>query len=265
MKAGGLTRLLHERNASHAISASAADSSAVEVSARCFAACSRFTLRRAERLTLNKSRLVGARRSPKGGYCTSARAISGLSPTLWRTCRVLAGPTRLQLLDQVQAKPQRTVSELAARTGIKLSRASQELRRLHSRGLLQAVRSGRRVHYRAAPDPHVRSAKPLLEAICFSLRHQPSTAIAEVSRIASGFAHPRRLLIAQALLGHPRTRDELLALTHIPCVSLMRHLRLLRARGLATRAEHAYRLPLDSHPMLRCLGHLIKELPLAGE
>ena len=73
-----LTRLLHERGIAHAISALAAETSAAKVSARCYAACSRLTLRRAERRILSKPRLVGARRSPKGGHCTSTRAMSGL-------------------------------------------------------------------------------------------------------------------------------------------------------------------------------------------
>ena len=185
----------------------------------------------------------------------------GLSPTLWRTCRVLAGPTRLRLLDLVRAKPLRTVSELADRAGLKLSRASQELRRLHSRGLLQAVRSGRQVQYQAAPDPLVRSAKPLLEALNCSLqRHSP----AECVRIASAFSHPRRLLLARVLMGHPRTPEELLAMTGIPRVSLMRHLRALRSRGLVAREGRVFYLQPDPHPLARCLGLLIREITLAG-
>ena len=88
-----------------------------------------------------------------------------LHPTLWRTCRVLAGSTRLNLLRLVVATPGHTVSRLAEEAGIGLSRASQELRRLQSRGLLRATRTGSFVHYRPEPDPQVPDAKPLLLAM----------------------------------------------------------------------------------------------------
>ena len=40
-----------------------------------------------------------------------------LHPTLWRTCRVLAGPTRLRLLRRVIARPGLTVQQLAMPRG----------------------------------------------------------------------------------------------------------------------------------------------------
>lgn len=88
-----------------------------------------------------------------------------LHPTLWRTCRVLAGPTRLRLLRRVIARPGLTVQQLADAQDIGKSRASQELRRLQSRGLIQARRKSARVAYHPVPDPLVATAKPLLEAM----------------------------------------------------------------------------------------------------
>ena len=76
-----------------------------------------------------------------------------LHPTLWRTCRVLAGPTRLRLLRRVIARPGLTVQQLADAQDIGKSRASQELRRLQSRGLIQARRKSARVAYHPVPDP----------------------------------------------------------------------------------------------------------------
>ena len=49
-----------------------------------------------------------------------------LSPTLWRTCRVLSGTTRLSLLQRIIRSPGLCVSDLAAAEGISLGRASQE-------------------------------------------------------------------------------------------------------------------------------------------
>ena len=76
-----------------------------------------------------------------------------LSPTLWRTCRVLAGGTRLALLRRVIKHPGLSVSELVAAEKIDLARASQELRRLQARGIVDVEREGRRVRYFPEPDP----------------------------------------------------------------------------------------------------------------
>ena len=64
-----------------------------------------------------------------------------LAPTLWRTCRVLAGATRLALLRLIIESPDLRVADLAALAGLSESRTSQELRRLQARGLVQALRA----------------------------------------------------------------------------------------------------------------------------
>ena len=97
-----------------------------------------------------------------------------LSPTLWRTCRVLAGGTRLALLRRVIKHPGLSVSELAAADKIDLARASQDLRRLQSRGLLRRHQAGVHVLFRPLPDPQVATAAPLLKAVQVSVaRHPP--------------------------------------------------------------------------------------------
>lgn len=80
--AGLVARFLRRSRAINARSAWAASISAAQVSARCFAACSRLALRRAGRLGLSKPPSAGARRSPKGSYRTLACAIAGLAVAL---------------------------------------------------------------------------------------------------------------------------------------------------------------------------------------
>ena len=87
-----------------------------------------------------------------------------LTPTLWRTCRVLSGATRLELLRRIIEMPDQCVAELTEALGLSETRASQELRRLQSRGLVQVAREGRWVRYRPVTVPKVPSAKPLLAA-----------------------------------------------------------------------------------------------------
>lgn len=181
-----------------------------------------------------------------------------LAPTLWRTCRVLAGPTRLQLLAQIFRRPDRTVSELAEAVGISHSRASQELRRLQSRGLLKADRRGRWVRYSPVADPRVPSAKPLVRAMQAALASRSPHAEGDCLRIASALTHPRRLRVVQVLLHGPRKFSDLAVATDIPGISLARHLRYLRVRELITNEDKRHRLIADPHPLARCLMVLLK-------
>ncbi|MBM3889971.1 MAG: helix-turn-helix transcriptional regulator, partial [Verrucomicrobia bacterium] len=66
-----------------------------------------------------------------------------LRPTLWRTCRVIANPTRLKIFALLAEQPGQTVSGVADRLKLPLSEASESLRALEARGLLTARREGR--------------------------------------------------------------------------------------------------------------------------
>ena len=56
--------------------------------------------------------------------------MQNLNPTLWRTCKMLAGRTRIRMLRQLLEHPGECVSALGKRVAIKESAASQELRRI---------------------------------------------------------------------------------------------------------------------------------------
>ena len=126
-----------------------------------------------------------------------------LNTTLWRTCRVLSGKVRLDLLRRILERPDQSVSMLAEASNLSHPRTSQELRRLQSRGLVQAVRSGRWVCYRPVPDPQVPSAKPLLAAMKAALARNSPEADAQTIRVAKAYSHQRRLDIVRELLGGP--------------------------------------------------------------
>ncbi|MBU1694846.1 MAG: ArsR family transcriptional regulator [Verrucomicrobia bacterium] len=187
-----------------------------------------------------------------------------LHPTLWRTCRVLAGVTRLRLLRQICRVPGLRVSDLATLEGIGESRASQELRRLQSRGLVQAVRMGRRVRYWPLPDPQVPAAKPLLNALETAFRRSPRSVETEGLRIASAFSHPRRLAIIQVILRGPRNFGALSGAVGFSRAALNRHLRILQARGLVERRAGGYRWKADPHPLTQCLVRLVKRRSASG-
>ncbi|HOW97144.1 MAG TPA: helix-turn-helix domain-containing protein [Kiritimatiellia bacterium] len=179
-----------------------------------------------------------------------------LHPTMWRTCRVLAGPTRLRLLRQIIAEPGLPVSGLADRAALKLSRASQELRRLSSRELVQAVRQGREVRYRPYPDPQVPSASPLLAALTAALRRGDAMA-ADCRRVAAAFSHPRRIAIVRELLRGPRPAPELAQALPMHSRTLYRHLRWLKHTGTVKEEGARFLFVPDANPLLRCIVRLL--------
>lgn len=77
-----------------------------------------------------------------------------LKPTLWHTCRVLAGRRRLLLLRILirEGGAGLAVQEIARRAELDEPAASHNLRRLQARGLLQGERRGRYFYYMFAPD-----------------------------------------------------------------------------------------------------------------
>lgn len=177
-----------------------------------------------------------------------------LTPTLWRTSRVLAGPIRLNLLRQILGGCEPCVTELAAAAGLSEPRASQELRRLQARGLVKAVRQRRYLCYRPVPDPKVPSARPLLAAARAALT---TRADAETIRVARAFGHDRRLIIVRTLLGGPRSATALPTATGIPPLALYRHLRVLQAGGLVRRTKAGWELVPHPNPLAKALQKLL--------
>lgn len=181
-----------------------------------------------------------------------------LSPTLWRTARVLAGETRLELLRRILARPGQMVTELAESLELSLPRASQELRRLQSRGLVRASRSGATVTYQAVPDPLVASAKPILAAMERALADTKEGEMAGLIAVAQAFAHPRRLALIQELQLHPRRVPELQGLLRMSGMATYRHLQRLRAAGLVQQKDQQWVFDAGTHPLAKCLARLLQ-------
>jgi DNA-binding MarR family transcriptional regulator len=183
--------------------------------------------------------------------------MNSLNPTLWRTCRVLAGATRLNLLQRILADPTQNVSQLAAAVGIGEPYASQELRRLQSRGLLQRHRKGLPVFFRPIPDPQVPSAAPLLRALKSALSGAPEPA-AEIMRIAHALSNEQRIIIAQALMSAAQSPKTLADRTQIRPGPLHRHLQLLIAGGFVQRKGPCLLFRTPHHPLAQALVKLLR-------
>lgn len=184
--------------------------------------------------------------------------MPALNPTLWRTCRMLAGAARVKLLRELHVRPGRGVTDLARAVGIGTSDASQELRRIQSRGLLQAERRGPFVFYRLGADPQVASAAPLLRALRATLARTRKTQDPEIARIARGLAHPRRIAIAQALRRSPLRPGQLRAEVGLATSTARPHLAKLAAAGLVKRTGDWWMPAVPAHPLAKALVRLLE-------
>ena len=180
-----------------------------------------------------------------------------LSPTLWRTCRMLSGQTRIRLLRHLHDHPGHHVSELARMLGIGVSDASQELRRIQSRGLLQADYHGARLIYRLGADPLVYSADPVLKALRTALASSPPADDERLQWIAKGLGHRKRIALVELLGKGPRTAIVLQQEMQTPFCGISPHLRILRESGFIRREGQVYHLAAPSHPLARTLLKLL--------
>jgi DNA-binding transcriptional ArsR family regulator len=179
-----------------------------------------------------------------------------LNPTLWRTCRALTGRTRLGLLRQVLEQPGLNVSQLAERLKTGISDASQELRRLQSRGLLRRSCRGASVVYLPLPDPQVPSAAPLLKALQAAW-NGTCGGYEEIALLAKGLACERRVSVVRALSQGPKIAAELSDLVRTGPDSLKKHLRILRETGWVVKAGKSFVLRPASHPVQTALLNLL--------
>jgi len=182
-----------------------------------------------------------------------------MNPTLWRTCRMLSGSTRIQLIRLMHKKPGQNVATLARNLDISRPYASQELRRIQSRGLLKRRHEGSSLIYYFHADPQVPSAALLLRALRKTLNKWPPEHDEEISRIASGLGHERRIALATALLRAPMTSCDLLAEVPMSLCSYNLHLLTLKSSGFLIQIHRQFQFRSPRHPVGRALTKILQE------
>lgn len=181
----------------------------------------------------------------------------GLSPTLWRTCRILSGATRLSLFRRIIEIPGQCVSTLAQAERISRPRASQELRRLQSRGLVRVERLWRYVRYYPESDPLVSSAEPLLQAMRATFRQIPPERDGEIAKTAMGLSHGKRIAIVRIVREGPIDSHGLAAQLRIHVETVRHHLNFLEDGGWVQRTGKIWALRASDLPLAKCLMKLL--------
>ncbi len=174
-----------------------------------------------------------------------------LRPTLWRTCRILANPIRLDLLRELFLAKELSVIALATRSGLPEKTAGIYLRAISARGLISARPAGRWVFYTAKANPSVDHASVLLSIVreCCNA----GMANKEIIHYVTAFTHQRRIDIVTGLQQKPMTVMEISLATQISPPALHRHLRKLLAREMVERSGKYYTLKIPKNPLGQAL------------
>lgn len=185
--------------------------------------------------------------------------MKNLNPTLWRTCRMLAGTVRIRLMRCLHEQPGQDVTELAQAVGVGISAASQELRRIQSRGLLQAERRKAHLIYRFGADPQVPSAAPLLKALRAALANGSADEDPRICAIAQGLGHPKRIAMVKSLIQAPKSAFALQKDVPTTFANIRRHLQFLYDSGLVRREDRALHYVPPTHPVAKTLVKLLPD------
>ena len=177
-------------------------------------------------------------------------------PTLWRTCRVLANATRLRIFAQLVRRQPQSVSQLADCVSLTLPVASQSLRALESRGLLQVKRIRLRVEYRIPSTTEAEALSDLIAALKTALRREPLP-IARIIKLATAFTHPSRIHIYRCLTDGQKTQRQIQSAFPISGPALSRHVGKLIARGFVESDRNGRCLAIKhNHAIGRALAAL---------
>jgi len=166
---------------------------------------------------------------------------------LWKTCRVLACETRLELLWKLFDQGELCVHQLMHETGLSRPNTSNQLRLLAEHGLIVLRREKMNVICRAEANTAIRFAPSLLAALKTGFNR--SMSLKTVIRQATGFSHGRRIEIAQALIGKSRSFEELQETTGMSSSALSRHLIKLEVRNFVQRNGALYRRGKPGNPL----------------
>lgn len=172
---------------------------------------------------------------------------------------MLSGVNRVRLFRLLHDSPGQHVTQLAADIGVGVSNASQELRRIQSRGLLSSRRQGLYLIYELKADPQVSSAAPLLRALQTAMKNKPPKEDRQIVDISIGLAHARRIALVRAFMDGCGTLAEVTAAARIPTGSVSHHMLFLRESGWVGGKSHYPTLTVPDHPLARAYVRLIED------
>ena len=176
-----------------------------------------------------------------------------LRPTIWRTARALDNENRLRFLRAIfVSKEAKGVTRLAEDIGVSVPTASQYLRALNARGLVDVKRESSHVYYGSGQNRSLPEAQLLQDAFrrLFERKDLPSDWPARISPVLKAYANERRIAIIRTIAENGSlTFASLSHLADMSETSLLRHLSLLLDGGVIAqdeRRQYVIRPPKNS-------------------
>ena len=174
--------------------------------------------------------------------------MSSLTPSLWKTCRVLANAKRVRLfrlLDDEGKRPANVWHVRASFRKMSLGTCSLYLKHLQARGLLRFRREGVQVFYSVSPDSKVPQAAGVVATLraCF----RAGWTDAETAALFNALRNPGHVAIV-VLLQSRRTWVPAAEIRHVlgyPAMTFLRYRNPLLQAGLIEMREGdgALRIP----------------------
>ncbi len=155
------------------------------------------------------------------------------------------------MLQLLVARGELDVSGVARLMDCSLGTASQSLRMLNARGLLNVRRNGRHVFYRAGGDRSLPESALLLQAVVSALG-KSGASIDALLKTLTAATHPRRQQILK-WLRRPMRYGDLKARMRVSSAALTRHLQKLRARAFLDTKSGWYRLAWPADDLRKAL------------
>ena len=154
---------------------------------------------------------------------------------LWKRCRILANPLRLEILSLVARQERQFVRVIGEQLRCSEDIASKHLQYMATGGFLVSEREGRFLFYSIAGEDF------LAENTVTEIRRTGSD-IGSVMKCVTAYTHERRISIVKELARSALEGPVLGARTGISAEALNRHLDKLVRRGLVCKKDELWAL-----------------------
>ncbi len=177
---------------------------------------------------------------------------------LWKRCRILANPVRLNMLTFLKEQPRQYVKSIAEELGLTEDVASKNLQMLAAGGFLESEAVSKYLYYSLAESDE------LLQLVLHELKTRKSDVRERVFRTVTALTHERRVSIVAVLKRDgPMDMQTLCIRAGISELACRRHLNKLVRRGWMTTEQKKYVLLQPENRLAAGLMDAVKTITLA--
>jgi len=172
---------------------------------------------------------------------------------LWKRCRILANPVRLNMLILLSQQPEQYVKSIADKLGLTEDVASKNLQMLASGGFLDSEAVSKYLFY------NLSGSSDLLQWVLRELKTRKSDAREMVFRTVTALTHERRVAIVEILKSEgPVDMQTLCVRAGMSELACRRHVNKLISRGWIRIKQKKYALVRPKNRLATELMNAVK-------